>query len=166
MCKMEEKQMKTAVFPGSFDPLTNGHCDIIARALPLFDRIIMAVGRNSDKKYMFSLQQRIGFIKETYRDEPKIEVTSYDGMTVDYCRSVGEQFMLRGLRNPSDFEFEKAIAQTNRRLCPDIETVFLLTSSGYSFISSSIVREILLYNGDVDKLAPPAVSRYVSENRK
>ena len=86
--------MKTAVFPGSFDPLTNGHCDIIARALPLFDRIIMAVGRNSDKKYMFSLQQRIGFIKETYRDEPKIEVTSYDGMTVDVARSA-QPFRLR-----------------------------------------------------------------------
>lgn len=158
--------MKTAVFPGSFDPITNGHCDIIARALPLFDKIIIAIGRNSDKNYMFSLEERIAFVKETYKDEPKIEVTSYGGMTVDFCQSIGATFMLRGLRNPSDFEFEKAIAQTNRRLCPNIETVFLLTSSGYSFISSSIVREILTYDGDVSKLTPVVVRDYVTEKKK
>lgn len=157
--------MKTAVFPGSFDPITNGHCDIIARALPLFDKIIIAIGRNSDKRYMFSLEERISFVKETYKDEPKIEVTYYDGMTVDFCQSLGASFMLRGLRNPSDFEFEKAIAQTNRRLCPNIETVFLLTSSGYSFISSSIVREILTYDGDISKLTPEVVRNYVKEKK-
>ena len=159
-------QERIAVFPGSFDPLTNGHCDIIARALPLFDKIIIANGRNSDKNNKFSLEERMDFVRKTYADEPKIEVTSYQGMTTDFCRSVGVKFMLRGLRNPSDFEFEKAIAQTNRRLCPDIETVFLLTSSGYSFISSSIVREILTYNGDVSKVAPPAVSEYWKEKNK
>ena len=143
------QEQKIAVFPGSFDPLTNGHCDIIARALPLFDKIIIAIGRNSEKNCMFSLEERMDFVRRTYADQPKIEVTNYEGMTVDFCRSIGVKFMLRGLRNPSDFEFEKAIAQTNRRLCPDIETVFLLTSSGYSFISSSIVREILTYNGSV-----------------
>ena len=99
---------------------------------------------------MFSLEERMDFVRRTFADEPKIEVTSYEGMTIEFCRSIGVKFMLRGLRNPSDFEFEKAIAQTNRRLCPDIETVFLLTSSGYSFISSSIVREIL----DVYKRQP------------
>ena len=159
-------QPKIAVFPGSFDPLTNGHCDIIARALPLFDKIIIAIGRNNDKNYMFSLEERMDFVRRTYADQPKIEVTSYQGMTVDYCRSIGVKFMLRGLRNPSDFEFEKAIAQTNRRLSPDVETVFLLTSSGYSFISSSIVREILTYDGDVSKVAPEAVSRYWAQKRR
>ena len=154
------QEQKIAVFPGPFDPLTNGHCDIIARALPLFDKIIIAIGRNSEKNCMFSLEERMDFVRRTYADQPKIEVTNYEGMTVDFCRSIGVKFMLRGLRNPSDFEFEKAIAQTNRRLCPDIETVFLLTSSGYSFISSSIVREILTYNGDVSKVAPAAVSEY------
>ena len=119
------QEQKIAVFPGSFDPLTNGHCDIIARALPLFDKIIIAIGRNSEKNCMFSLEERMDFVRRTYADQPKIEVTNYEGMTVDFCRSIGVKFMLRGLRNPSDFEFEKAIAQTNRRLCPDIETVFL-----------------------------------------
>lgn len=155
--------MRIAVFPGSFDPITNGHCDIIARALPLFDKIIIAIGRNSDKRYMFSLEERKEFIRSTYAHEPKIEVMDYEGMTVDFCRSVGATFMLRGLRNPADFEFEKAIAQTNRRLSPDVETVFLLTSSGYSFISSSIVREILSYKGDVSELTPSAVHSYIEK---
>ena len=155
--------MRVAVFPGSFDPITNGHCDIIARALPLFDKIIIAIGRNSDKRYMFSLEERKEVIRSTYADEPKREVMDYEGMTVDFCRSVGATFMLRGLRNPADFEFEKAIAQTNRRLAPDVETVFLLTSSGYSFISSSIVREIVSYGGDVSELTPRAVHSYIEK---
>ena len=115
---------------------------------------------------MFSLEERMDFVRRTFADEPKIEVTSYEGMTIEFCRSIGVKFMLRGLRNPSDFEFEKAIAQTNRRLCPDIETVFLLTSSGYSFISSSIVREILTYHADVSKVVPSVVSDYWKEKNK
>ena len=154
--------MKTALFPGSFDPITNGHMDIIRRALPLFDRIIIAVGENSDKNYMFPLDRRIDFIRQTYRDEPKIEVTSYNGMTVDFCRKCGADFMLRGLRNPADFEFEKAIAQTNRRLAPELDTVFFLTSSGFSFISSSIVREVIRNKGNVKDLVPDAVSLFIA----
>jgi len=145
-----------AIFPGSFDPLTLGHVDIINRALPLFNEIVIAIGTNSSKKYMFSLEERISFIKKTYKDNPKITVTSYKGLTIDYCKEINVDFILRGLRNPADFEFEKAIAQTNRTLS-QIETVFLLTSAETSYISSSIVREILKYNGDVSLLVPKAV---------
>ena len=148
--------MKRAVFPGSFDPITLGHVDIINRALPLFDEIVIAIGTNSAKKYMFSLEQRIGFIKKTYATNKKISVTSYKGLTIDFCKKNNIDFILRGLRNPADFEFEKAIAQTNRTLS-QIETVFLLTSAETSYISSSIVREILKYNGDVSLLVPKAV---------
>jgi len=145
-----------AIFPGSFDPLTLGHVDIINRALPLFNEIVIAIGTNSSKKYMFSLEERISFIKKTYKDNPKITVTSTKGLTIDYCKEINVDFILRGLRNPADFEFEKAIAQTNRTLS-QIETVFLLTSAETSYISSSIVREILKYNGDVSLLVPKAV---------
>jgi pantetheine-phosphate adenylyltransferase len=148
--------MKKAVFPGSFDPITLGHVDIINRALPLFEEIIIAIGTNSAKKYMFSLEERIAFIKNTFKDVPKISVTSYKGLTINFCREKNIDFILRGLRNPADFEFEKAIAQTNRKLA-GIETVFLLTGTSTSFISSSIVREIILHNGDVSSLVPPAV---------
>lgn len=148
--------MKRAVFPGSFDPLTLGHKDVIDRAIPLFDEIIIAIGTNSSKKYMFSLDQRKGFIEKTYEKEPKVRVDSYKGLTIDYCKSVESDFILRGLRNPADFEFEKAIAQTNRKLSR-IETVFLLTSADTSYISSSIVRDILFNKGDVSLLVPPAV---------
>ncbi|WP_428981712.1 pantetheine-phosphate adenylyltransferase [Lutimonas zeaxanthinifaciens] len=147
---------KTAVFPGSFDPLTLGHTDIIDRGLPLFDEIIIAIGTNSSKKYMFSLEERRKFIEETYADQPKIRVDTYEGLTIDYCSKVGSQFILRGLRNPADFEFEKAIAQTNRKMS-EIETVFLLTSADTSYISSSIVRDILVNKGDVSMLVPSAV---------
>lgn len=148
--------MKRAVFPGSFDPLTLGHKDIIDRALPLFDEIIIAIGENSSKKYMFNLERRIDFIKKTYANEPKIKVDTYKGLTIDYCKKVKSSFILRGLRNPADFEFEKAIAHTNRKMS-NIETVFLLTSADTSYISSSIVRDILRNKGDVSRFVPKAV---------
>ena len=148
--------MRRAIFPGSFDPITLGHVDIVNRALPLFDEIIIAIGVNSDKKYMFSLEERINFIKENYKNEPKITVTTYSGLTTDYCQKMNVDFILRGLRNPADFEFEKAIAQTNRKLS-NIETVFLLTSAATAFISSSIVRDVYKHGGDISKFVPKSV---------
>ncbi|MFT5890894.1 MAG: pantetheine-phosphate adenylyltransferase [Dokdonia sp.] len=148
--------MRRAVFPGSFDPVTIGHYDIIVRGVTLFDEVILAIGVNSAKKYMFSLEQRIHFLEETFKDEPKIKVMSYKGLTVDFCNEQDSEFILRGLRNPGDFEFEKAIAHTNRKLS-GIETVFLLTSSGKSYISSSIVREVIRYGGDCSDLVPEVV---------
>jgi len=150
--------MKKAVFPGSFDPLTLGHVDIINRALPLFDKIVIAIGTNSAKKYMFSLEERIYFIEKTFKNNPKISVTSYKGLTIDFCKKNDIDFILRGLRNPADFEFEKAIAHTNRKLSK-IETIFLLTSANTSYISSSIVRDILRHHGDVSTLVPNAVTK-------
>ncbi|NQW35788.1 MAG: pantetheine-phosphate adenylyltransferase [Flavobacteriales bacterium] len=149
--------MRKAVFPGSFDPLTLGHVDIINRAIPLFDEIIIAVGVNATKKYMFSLHERMGFINKTFENVAKVKVDKYSTLTVDYCKTQEADFILRGLRNPADFEFEKAIAQTNRKLS-NIETVFLLTSAENSFISSSIIRDIIRNNGDVSILVPESVS--------
>ncbi|NRR91764.1 pantetheine-phosphate adenylyltransferase [Winogradskyella undariae] len=148
--------MKRAIFPGSFDPLTNGHYDIIKRGIKLFDEVIVAIGINSDKNYMFSLEERKQFIEKSFEDEPKVKVVTYKGLTIDFCREVNAEFILRGLRNPADFEFEKAIAHTNRKLSK-IETVFLLTSSKTSFISSSIVRDVLRNNGDYTVLVPESV---------
>lgn len=148
--------MKRAVFPGSFDPLTMGHYDIINRGLTLFDEIVLAIGVNANKKYMFSLEQRKQFLNDAFKDEPKIKVDTYSGLTVDYCIKHDIGFILRGLRNPADFEFEKAIAHTNRKL-EKIETVFLLTSSGKSYISSSIVRDVIRNNGDYTVLVPDSV---------
>jgi len=148
---------RIALFPGSFDPITLGHVDIIERALPLFDQIIIAIGTNSAKKYLFSLEQRILWIEQTFRDEPKIKVVTYTGLTVDFAKNTGANFLLRGLRNPADFEFEKAIAQANRQLVPTLETVFLLTSARYAYISSSIVREVYQHGGDFAEFVPTSV---------
>jgi pantetheine-phosphate adenylyltransferase len=148
--------MNKAIFPGSFDPITLGHVDIINRGITLFDEVIIAIGENSSKNYMFSLEERIAFIKTTFKDNPKVSVVSYSGLTIDFCKAIGVEFILRGLRNPADFEFEKAIAHTNRHLST-LETVFLLTSAQTSFISSSIVREIIRYDGNYKKLVPNAV---------
>ena len=150
--------MKKYVFPGSFDPITLGHVDIIERALPLCDSLIIAVGENKDKKYMFSLQQRIEFIMKTFSNVPKISVQTYKGLTVNFCKEVEATAILRGLRNPADFEFEKSIAQINRRLT-EIDTLFLLTSADHSYISSGIVREIMIHNGDYTSLVPKAVKK-------
>ena len=149
--------MKRAIFPGSFDPITLGHCDIINRGVTLFDEVIVAIGENSAKDYMFSLEERKSFIENTFEGNSKIKVMSYSGLTTDFCKEINADFILRGLRNPADFEFEKAIGHTNRNI-GDIEAVFLLTSVDTSFISSSIVREIIHYNGDYKKMVPPAVN--------
>lgn len=148
--------MKRAIFPGSFDPITLGHYDIIERGVTLFDEIIVAIGINSSKKYMFSLEERMQFIRDAFKDEPKIKVVSYKGLTVDFCKEINVEFILRGLRNPADFEFEKAIAHTNRDLAP-IETVFLLTAAKTSYIASSIVRDVIRNDGDYTKLVPKSV---------
>lgn len=148
--------MKRAIFPGSFDPITLGHYDIIERGVKLFDEVIVAIGVNASKKYMFSIEERMDFIKEAFKHEPKIKVVSYKGLTVDFCLKNDVEFILRGLRNPADFEFEKAIAHTNRDLAP-IETVFLLTAASTSYIASSIVRDVIRNDGDYTKLVPKSV---------
>ncbi|MDA7706716.1 pantetheine-phosphate adenylyltransferase [Flavobacteriaceae bacterium] len=148
--------MKKAIFPGSFDPITLGHLDIVNRGVTLFDEVIIAIGENSSKDYMFSLEERKRFIVDAFKDNPKVKVVSYQGLTTEFCKEIGVDFILRGLRNPADFEFEKAIAHTNRQLSK-VETVFLLTSTQTSFISSSIVREIIRFKGDYKKLVPDTV---------
>jgi pantetheine-phosphate adenylyltransferase len=148
--------MKKAIFTGSFDPITNGHYDIIKRGVSLFDEVIVAIGVNAEKKYMFSLEDRKRFIEEAFKDEPKVKVITYSGLTIDLCKKENAEFILRGLRNPADFEFEKAIAHTNR-VMSKIETVFLLTAARTSFISSSIVRDVLRNGGDISQLVPESV---------
>ena len=148
--------MKRAVFPGSFDPITLGHCDIINRGTQLFDELIIAIGENLSKNYLFSLEQRKSFIENTFSDNKKIKVFIYSGLTTDFCKKIKADYILRGLRNSSDFEYEKSIAQTNKKI-GEIETVFLLSSSEKSFISSSIVREIIKHNGKFENLVPNSV---------
>ena len=154
--------MKRAVFPGSFDPITLGHVDIINRALGLFDEIVIAIGINNEKKYLFSLEERLHFIQENFKDIPKIKVTTYQGLTIHYAKEIEASFILRGLRNPADFEFEKAIAQTNRN-SSGIETVFLLTSADTAYISSSIVRDVYRNKGDISSLVPDSVAKHKME---
>jgi pantetheine-phosphate adenylyltransferase len=148
--------MKKAIFPGSFDPITLGHYDIIERGVTLFDELIIAIGINADKKYMFSLEERKQFIAESFGNNPKIKIVTYEGLTVHFCQENNIDFILRGLRNPADFEFEKSIAHTNRDLS-SIETVFLLTAASTSYISSSIVRDVIRNFGDYTKLVPKTV---------
>ena len=148
--------MKRALFPGSFDPLTLGHYDIIKRGIKLFDEVVVAIGINAEKNYMFSLEERKLFIEKSFENEPKVKIVTYKGLTIDFCKEIDAQFILRGLRNPADFEFEKAIAHTNRKLSK-IETVFLLTAANTSYISSSIVRDVIRNNGDYTKLVPDSV---------
>ena len=149
--------MKKAIFPGSFDPITIGHVDIVKRGIKVFDEIIIAVGDNTDKKYMFPKEKRVEFVRQTFNNYDNIMIESYDGLTVDFCKKNNIEFMIRGLRNPADFEFEKSIALTNREMT-DIETIFFLTSPENSFISSSIVRDLIRNNGDYKLFIPKGIT--------
>jgi pantetheine-phosphate adenylyltransferase len=140
--------MRIAVFPGSFDPLTKGHEEIIHKALPLFDKIYVAIGENANKKYCFPLEKRQQWIRQVFAHEPAVEVAVYKGLTVDFCREVNAHFILRGLRNAMDFQYEKDIAEANRRLAPEVETIFLLSSPELAHVSSSLVRELYHHQGN------------------
>lgn len=148
---------RIAIFPGSFDPITIGHVDIIKRALPLFDKIIISVGSNSEKKYFFSVEKRIQWIKMIFIKTPKIEVKSYNKLTVEFAKDSNARFLIRGLRNISDFEFEKTIAHANSELNPSTESVFFLTKPKYSFITSTVVRDVIKNNGNYQEFVPNQV---------
>jgi len=148
---------RTCLFPGTFDPITKGHIDIIERAVSLFDKLIIGVGINTSKQPMFTVEQRCGWISEIFKNEPKIEVSGYTGLTIDYCKQVNANFILRGIRYVSDFEYEKAIADMNRMLAPEIETVFLTCSPEYSTISSTLVRDVIRNGGNVSLFVPKEV---------
>jgi pantetheine-phosphate adenylyltransferase len=151
--------MKIAVFPGSFDPITTGHLDLIYRALPLFDKLIIAVGENSQKKYLFPLEKRLNWLNEVFKDNDKIEVGHFEGLTVNYCKAVKANYLLRGLRNSSDFDYEKTISQLNSIIGDGLETLFLISRPNYSHISSTIVREIIKGNGDVSSFVPETIAK-------
>ena len=148
---------KIAIFPGSFDPITKGHMSVVKRAIPLFDEVIVAIGINSSKNYMFPLEKRKAWIEAVFADEPKVRVQTYSGLTVEFCKMENANFILRGLRTAADFEFEKEIAQVNRILEAGVETLFLLTEPEYAPISSSLVREVFRYVGDITSMVPPEV---------
>ena len=149
---------RIAVFPGSFDPITKGHESVVRRAAPLFDKIIIAIGINSSKKHMFDIEQRKLWIENTFKDIPAIEVATYSGLTIDFCKKQNAEFILRGLRSSLDFDYEFGIAQMNKAMEEDVETIFLLTNPEYSAISSTIVRDVIRNNGKVEQFLPKAVT--------
>lgn len=148
---------RIAVFPGSFDPITQGHVSIVKRAAQLFDEIIVAIGVNADKKAMFPVEMRKQWIETVFKDLPEVHVELYQGLTIDFCRKVDANFILRGLRTAADFEFERGIGQVNKLLATKIETVFLLTEAKYTPISSSIVRDVIRHGGDVSFMVPEEI---------
>jgi len=148
---------RICLFPGTFDPVTHGHVDVIERAVSLFDKLIIGIGTNSSKQPMFTVEQRAGWMRDIFKNDPRVEVTGYEGLTVDYCRDRGARFILRGIRYISDFEYEKAIADMNRMLAPDIETIFLTCSPLYSTISSTLVRDVIRNGGNAAMFMPKEV---------
>lgn len=156
--------MKTrvALFPGSFDPFTNGHLDVVRRGANLFDEVIIALGNNSSKSRYLPVEQMVEMIEQVFRDEPRVSVRAYKGLTADFAREVGARYLLRGLRNTTDFEYENTIAQANRHVNPELETVFLITSPALAAISSTIIREIHRFGGNVDSFVPFPLPAYVT----
>lgn len=148
---------RICLFPGSFDPITLGHVDIVRRGVDLFDKLIIGVGINSSKQPMYDNDLRIGWMKEIFKDDPRIEVHNYSGLTIDYCRKTGANYMLRGIRSVADFEYERAIADMNRSLAPEIETIFLTSSPLLSTVSSTLVRDVVKHGGDVTQFVPAEV---------
>ena len=156
---------RICLFPGTFDPVTLGHTDIIDRALPLFDKLVIGIGRNSNKVPMFTEEQRLEWIKEIYKGNPKIDAVIYDGLTVDCCKKVGAGFILRGIRYVNDFEYEKAIADMNRSIAEDIETVFLTCLPQYTSVASTLVRDVIKNGGDVSRFLPDEVNRTIAKRK-
>lgn len=156
---------RVCLFPGTFDPVTLGHVDIIDRALPLFDKIIVGIGSNISKGPMFSAEQRLQWIKEIYKKEPKVEGAVYEGLTVDFCKKIGAKFILRGIRYVSDFEYEKTIADANRALDKTIETIFLTGEPKYTSVASTIVRDIIRNGGDASAFLPEVVFKSLTKKK-
>lgn len=149
--------MKIAVFPGSFDPITTGHVDLVRRALPLFDKVVVALGINTQKKYLFSERTRLNWLEKVFENEPKVEVGHFENLTANYCKKIGAKYLIRGLRNSSDFDYEKTISQLNNIVGDGLETVFFISQPAYSHISSTIVREIIKGGGDASPFIPEAL---------
>lgn len=149
--------MKTAVFPGSFDPITTGHIDIVYRALPLFDKVVVAIGVNEQKTTLYSLEQRLEWLQKVFKDEDKIVVDHFKGLTVNFCKMIKANYLVRGLRNASDFDYEKIISQVNSTVGENLETVFLISKPEYSHVSSTIVREIIKGGGDASPFLPTEI---------
>ncbi len=149
---------KIAVFPGSFDPVTLGHYNLVIRSLPLFDELVVAIGKNAHKQYFFPLEMRIGWLKQVFAPFPQVNIDTYEGLTVDYCKKLGAGYILRGLRTSADFEFERGIGQVNRMLDDDIETIFILTSPELTPVTSSIIRDVYRSGGDVSRFLPPGLN--------
>jgi len=149
---------KIALFPGSFDPITVAHIDILKRALPLFDEVVVGIGLNNTKQGFISNEKKEEMLQLVFQHEPKIKVATYEGLTVEYCKQIGAQYMIRGIRSASDFEYEKAISQMNQSMHPDIESVFIISRPGYSAISSTIVRDILRNGGDISQFVPKEIT--------
>ncbi|MCQ6956977.1 MULTISPECIES: pantetheine-phosphate adenylyltransferase [Mucilaginibacter] len=153
--------MKIALFPGSFDPVTKAHVDIVKRSVGLFDKVYIGIGANSSKQGLLSVSKREDMLRAVFANDDRIHIVAYDGLTVEFCKSIGADYMIRGIRTVSDFEYEKAIAQMNHALEPAIESIFIVSKPGYSSISSSIVREIIRYNGDVSQFIPKEALPYL-----
>lgn len=156
--------MRICLFPGTFDPVTLGHTDIIDRALPLFDKLVIGIGRNINKEPMFSELQRLEWIREIYKDNNSVDAVVYEGLTVDCCKRVGAQFILRGIRYVNDFEYEKAIADMNRSIASNIETVFLTCLPQFTSVASTLVRDVIRNGGDVSRFLPDAVNKTIRKN--
>ncbi len=157
---------KIALFPGSFDPITLAHIDILNRALPLFDKVYVGIGLNSNKQSLLTAKEREEMLKNVFAKHKNIEVLTYEGLTVDICKKVNAQYMIRGIRSVSDFEYEKAISQMNHAMQPDIESIFVLSKPGFSAISSTIVRDILRNGGDTTQFVPKEVADYLLAHKR
>jgi pantetheine-phosphate adenylyltransferase len=153
--------MKIALFPGSFDPVTKAHVDILKRSISLFDKVVIGIGINSTKQALLPIDARKKMLEAVFADEPKVEIQTYSGLTVDFCKEIGANYMIRGIRTVSDFEYEKAIAQMNHALVPEIESIFIVSKPGYSSISSTIVRDILRNKGDISQFVPKEVLEFI-----
>jgi pantetheine-phosphate adenylyltransferase len=153
--------MKIALFPGSFDPVTKAHVDILKRSISLFDKVVIGIGINSTKQALLPIDARKKMLEAVFADEPKVKIQTYSGLTVDFCKEIGANYMIRGIRTVSDFEYEKAIAQMNHALVPEIESIFIVSKPGYSSISSTIVRDILRNKGDISQFVPKEVLEFI-----